>query len=107
MLNRAFLFVCCLGVSITLDAQTTASSVSNGDGTPLPAAAYTLRPGDIVRLRIWREPDLSGDFPVDEFGRVNLPLVGTYNVVNETRESLQAKLVAAYKASVQNLSMDV
>jgi protein involved in polysaccharide export with SLBB domain len=68
---------------------------------------YTLRPGDIVRLRIWREPDLSGDFPVDEFGQVNFPLVGTYPVADETRESLQQKLVAAFRTSVQNLSMDV
>src|SRR5882762_9736702 len=73
-------------------------------GAPL---RYTLRPGDIVRLRIWREPDLSGDFPVDEFGRVNLPLVGTYPVESETRESLEKKLNAAYRGSVQNLSMDV
>jgi polysaccharide export outer membrane protein len=79
-------------------------SISTTSGAP---TRYTLRPGDIVRLRIWREPDLSGDFPVDEFGRVNLPLVGTYPVANETRESLEQKLVAAYRGSVQNLSMDV
>jgi protein involved in polysaccharide export with SLBB domain len=76
-------------------------------GLGAPGAGYTLRPGDIVRLRIWREPDLSGDFPVDEMGRVNLPLVGTYPVANETRESLHQKLVSAYRTSVQNLSMDV
>ena len=44
---------------------------------------------------------------MDEFGRVNLPLVGTYPVASETRESLEKKLVVAYRGSVQNLSMDV
>lgn len=68
---------------------------------------YALRPGDIIRLRIWREPDLSGDFPVDATGAVNLPLVGTYPVTRETRESLHDKLVSAYRKSVENLSMDV
>jgi protein involved in polysaccharide export with SLBB domain len=79
------------------------------DIVPISAGAphYTLRPGDIVRLRVWREPDLSGDFPVDELGRVNFPLVGTYPVTNETRESLHQKLVAAFRTSLQNLSMDV
>ena len=77
------------------------------DQSATHSRGYVLRPGDIVRLRIWREPDLSGDFPVDELGRVNLPLVGTYPVQNETMESLHQKLVAAYKTSVQNLSMDV
>ena len=37
-----------------------------------PARAQTtpegLRAGDMVRLKIWREPDLSGDFQVDERG---------------------------------------
>ena len=31
-----------------------------------------LRPGDVVRLRIWREPDMSGDFAVDEIGRAHV-----------------------------------
>jgi polysaccharide export outer membrane protein len=66
-----------------------------------------LRPGDIVRLRIWREPDLSGDFPVDENGQANFPLVGAFPVSAESRESLHHKLVAAYSKSVAALSMDV
>lgn len=70
-------------------------------------APYTLRPGDVIRLRIWREPDLSGDFPVDEYGKVNLPLVGTYSVLEESRESLHQKLLSAFGKSVENLSMDV
>ena len=108
MLKRFLFVISCLLFSISSGAQTVATPpTGNTDGAPASSFRYTLRPGDIVRLRIWREPDLSGDFPVDEFGRVNLPLVGTYPVVNETRESLQAKLVAAYRTSVQNLSMDV
>src|SRR5712671_2818383 len=101
---RVALYCCVLLTSAALrqaaGAQAVNASTTSEAVTPAP---YTLRPGDIVRLRIWREPDLSGDFPVDEFGHVNLPLVGTYPVANETRESLQAKLVAAYRASVQNL----
>jgi polysaccharide export outer membrane protein len=71
------------------------------------APSYSLRPGDAIRLRIWREPDLSGEFPVDEYGRVNFPLIGTYPVADETRESLHQKLVGAFAKSVENLSMDV
>ena len=32
-----------------------------------------LRPGDVIRLDIWREPDLSGEFLVDEAGVVVFP----------------------------------
>ena len=92
----------CIAVPTQLRAQSERSTASI-----VQPASYTLRPGDVIRLRIWREPDLSGDFPVDEYGRVNLPLVGTYPVAGESRQSLQEKLVAAYRTSIQNLSMDV
>jgi protein involved in polysaccharide export with SLBB domain len=91
-------------ITPSLKAQ---SATTRVDSTQAARAGYTLRPGDIIRLRIWREPDLSGDFPVDEFGRVNLPLIGMYTVTNETREVLHQRLLSAFKKSVENLSMDV
>lgn len=106
MRNAFLLFFLILSSTTDLAAQAGVGADPGGATSSAPMR-YVLRPGDIVRLRIWREPDLSGDFPVDEFGRVNLPLVGTYPVASETRESLEAKLVAAYRGSVQNLSMDV
>jgi polysaccharide export outer membrane protein len=104
-----FLVLIALCASLFIPALATAQSESSAvnDSIAGRPVSYVLRPGDVVRLRIWREPDLSGDFPVDELGRINLPLVGTYNVANETRESLHQKLLTAYRASVQNLSMDV
>ena len=73
----------------------------------VPASAYTLRPGDLIKLRIWREPDLSGEFPVDEYGNVNFPLIGAVSVEHESRETLLRKLVSSYGKSLENLSMDV
>src|ERR1700677_767450 len=53
------------------------------------AGSATLLPGDIVRLRIWREPDLSGDFPVDERGTVVFPKIGPTAVAAMTTDSLK------------------
>jgi protein involved in polysaccharide export with SLBB domain len=37
--------------------------------TPVATAvAQPLQSGDVVRVAIWREPTLSGDFPIDELG---------------------------------------
>jgi polysaccharide export outer membrane protein len=71
------------------------------------AAAQTLRPGDIVRLRIWREPDMSGEFPVDEAGQVVFPRVGQYSVMDDTPESLAARLIADYRQYLVNPSIEV
>jgi protein involved in polysaccharide export with SLBB domain len=68
---------------------------------------YILRPGDIVRLSVYGERDLSHEYEVDPRGRVDFPLVGSFMVAGETRESLRAKLFAAYNARVEDLSMGV
>lgn len=83
-------------------SDTTVASSATGAGTQ-----SSLRPGDLIRLRIWREPEISGDFPVDELGRVNFPLVGTMSVVTVSRETVHQRLLEAYKRSIENLSMDV
>lgn len=70
-------------------------------------SAGTLRPGDIVRLRIWREPDLSGDFPVDEGGLVVFPKIGPLKVVGESPMWLKDTLVKSYQVYLRNPSIDV
>jgi len=67
----------------------------------------TLRPGDVVRLRIWREPDLSGDFPVDEHGTVILPKLGPVGVLELSTDSLKRRLVADYSTYLRNPAIDV
>jgi protein involved in polysaccharide export with SLBB domain len=66
-----------------------------------------LRPGDIVRLRIWREPDLSGDFPVDEAGTVTFPKLGPFQVSDYSAASLKAKLLESYAQYLRNPSVEV
>lgn len=74
-----------------------------------PAGAHdpVILPGDLVRIRVWRELDWDGDYLVDQFGVVALPLVGDLNVVGETQRSLRAKLHEAYAREVRDLSLTV
>lgn len=69
--------------------------------------ADPLRPGDVVRLRIWREPDLSGEFPVGATGEVVLPKVGPMAVAGQSPDSVRARVVRAYTAFLQHSSVDV
>jgi polysaccharide export outer membrane protein len=73
----------------------------------LPSSALALRPGDLVRLRIWREPDLSGDFPVNESGVVVLPKLGPRTVIAEHPDSLKAWIVRSYANYLRNPSIEV
>ncbi len=70
-----------------------------------PAAA--LSPGDVVRIAVWREPDLSGDFVVDERGIVTLPLLGRLDVAALPLTRLRDSLVSAYSVQLRNPSITV
>jgi polysaccharide export outer membrane protein len=71
------------------------------------SSVASLHPGDVVRLQIWREPDLSGDFPVDQNGVVTFPKLGPINVSAESTESLRSRLITAYQEFLRNPSIEV
>jgi hypothetical protein len=74
---------------------------------PSSAGVDALRPGDKVRLKIWREPDLSGDFDVDENGRVLLPKIGPFDVGQIPADSAKRAIVASYQTLLRNPTVDV
>ena len=74
---------------------------------PADDAAQVLQPGDLVRLRIWREPDLSGDFLVGTDGVVVFPLIGPRQVMDRSPDALKVELVEAYAEYLRNPSIEV
>lgn len=84
-----------------------AAPIASGQGVRGGAPTASLQPGDIIRLKIWREPDLSGDFPVDESGVAIFPKLGPLTVVNQSVESLKLRLVSGYQEFLRNPSVDV
>src|SRR2546423_10596685 len=94
--------------SVSASAQTTPLQSTLASGvTQANAVSSVLAPGDIVKLRIWREPDLSGEFPVDENGIVTFPKIGALDVLKESPESLKETLLAKYDAFLRNPSVEV
>jgi protein involved in polysaccharide export with SLBB domain len=93
-------------------AAFTAVHEAAGAQNPSPAigksdVSNVLRPGDIVRLRIWREPDLSGDFSVDENGIATFPKIGAFAVLDESPVSLKDRLIKNYAIYLRNPSVEV
>lgn len=71
------------------------------------APARVLRPGDLIRLKIWREDSLSGDYVVDEDGVVVLPLLGPRVVTGLSPDSIKVALVEEYAEYLTHRSIDV
>lgn len=84
-----------------------AAPLAAQDGTSSDLSNDRLRPGDVVQLRIWREPDMSGQFVVDESGVVVFPRVGEYRVLGDSPESLTERLLEDFRQYLRNPSIDV
>lgn len=66
-----------------------------------------LHPGDVIRLRIWREEDLSGEYAVDQDGVVVFPKIGAQRVTEYSPATLREKLIEEYRVYLVNPSIEV
>lgn len=53
---------------------------------------YQLGPGDSVRVIVYQEPDLSGEFSISASGEISFPLLGDIQVAGLTVQSLRDKI---------------
>jgi len=93
-----------MGLARPAGAQTTAAAVpavtpplSAGSATSSHSTlpGYRLGTGDKVRLTVFGEPDLSGEFEVDGSGFLRLNLVGQVMALGLTVEELERNVKAA------------
>src|SRR5262245_14248727 len=84
-----------------------AGSISQSRAVDPPAAANAIRPGDVVRVRIWREPELSGEFTIDETGTVVLPRLGAVTLGDASAGDVRTRLVSAYEQFLSHSSVEV
>ena len=80
------------------------SAVSLG---PLPDHPWTVLVGDEVRIKVYREPDLSGQFLVSTQGVIQLPGLGRLPVVGLSMDSLTTTITALYERRIVNEIVDV
>ncbi len=102
------------GLLLVKAPEAQAQSVAADSTAPSPTVVAiagndtsSLRPGDVLRLRIWREPDLSGDFPIDETGQAILPRLGPTPVTNVPSGQLKQQLTVAYQKYLNNPSIEI
>lgn len=66
-------------VPAPLPAQTPEGGVVTG-----ATADYSLKPGDVLQVRVWGREEFSGQFQVDETGRIQYPLLGELEIAGRT-----------------------
>ena len=105
---RAGLIRCALFATAASTPLGSLSAQADVTGPPAAAdSANLVQPGDMIRLKIWREPDMSGDVTVDEQGVATLPRIGALRVSGVRADSLKRLLVHSYAKYLRDPSVDI
>lgn len=81
--------------------STTAPAAASATGS-VSTAEYRLGAGDKVRIIVFGEQDLSGEFVVGDSGNIDLPLVGSVNAKGATVAQFQDRVVKSLKNGYLN-----
>ena len=85
----------------------TAQSVLPSTAQQMPATT-SIGPNDRLQVTVFREPELSvEDVPVDESGRVILPLVGGVTAAGKSTEALSLEIQARLQYYLKNPKVSV
>ncbi len=78
---------------IVVGALPMACAIHQGKRTALPAdAPAVLRPGDMVKIAVWRNLELSGEIPVADDGTLQHPLYQVVHVAGIPIDSVNARV---------------
>ena len=75
------------GLSFHASAQTPPAASS--------AATYILGPNDRIRLKVYGEADITGEYEIDNTGNVSIPLAGHIKAAGATTRQLEKSIASA------------
>ena len=79
----------------------TAGSLSEAEQQSLAAAAIAapkFQAGDKIRINVFGEDKLSGEYEIDQSGQISLPLAGTIEAAGLTQAELEQALAKKFRS---------
>jgi len=95
---------------LALSAGFSASAVGQapeGQALEPPGGAYTVQPGDILEISVWREEDLQREVLVRPDGRFSFPLAGDIDATGKTVAELREEIAASLQKYIPDLVVTV
>jgi polysaccharide export outer membrane protein len=77
-------------------AKTDSSKVDSLRGSPSPD--YLLAPQDVIRVKIYQEPDLTSELRISAEGLIELPLIGRIDLKGKTIRQAEETIRKLYDA---------
>lgn len=83
-----------MALSYIVVAACSTTNYSSGEPQEIPSqiltGEYKIGVGDLIRVNVWKNPELSGDITVRPDGMISLPLIGDVSAVGVSSEALAA-----------------
>lgn len=104
-----------LGAALLVLLLGTAPGCATG-GSPAPAgsagtfdadAPYVIGVPDLLRIVVWKHPDLSAEVPVRRDGKISVPLLDDVQAAGLTPEQLKAAIAERLSSSIRSPNVTV
>jgi len=76
-------------------AKSTAEQLASGPNAPVDPKSFQLGPEDVLMVRVWNQPQISGVVSVRPDGKIGLPLIGEIEAKGTTPHELTQKVTEA------------
>jgi polysaccharide biosynthesis/export protein len=94
-------FLALLGSVGSLGAQ------ENVGASSVPNPSLVLRPGDMLRITVWPNTELGGEYVIDEAGYVHLPVLAAVPVAGIPMDRVRDQLRRGYAEAMRNPVVNV
>ena len=99
---RVIRLVVALGIVVSLGGGSLAQEAGAKPPVGGPPAAYSIGLGDVLRIVVWREPELTLDVTVRSDGMITVPLLGDVRAAGRTPSQLAGSLKAELDRLIEN-----
>jgi polysaccharide export outer membrane protein len=99
-----------LSVGSPIRAQEAAANPAGSKPATVASATdadYRIGPQDVLRIDVWKEPDISRIVPVRPDGRISLPLLNDVQAAGQTPAQLTAVIADGLKKFITNPQVTV
>jgi polysaccharide export outer membrane protein len=94
MTRACFSLVLCLIALAARGAMLSTASAQQQPSQAPTASTYILGPNDRVRVKVYGEPDITGEYEVDSTGQISVPLAGHIKADGLTTRQLEAAIAS-------------
>jgi polysaccharide export outer membrane protein len=88
--------------AVLLAAGCAAHGFEPGVAQPVTPGDSVLRPGDVLRITVWRQPDFSGEYAINPDSTIGHPLLQAVRVGGASLSAVRARLREFLLAYEQN-----